>query len=71
LQFFAQAGLRAGGGSVLGRTSLTTHCREWTLTSWPCSGGLAAAVVMRASWRSPVLADPALGAFSDERRRTP
>src|SRR5947209_7401694 len=42
----AKVGLRAAVGSVLGRTSLTIHCRERTLTSWPCSGGLVTTTAM-------------------------
>jgi len=38
--------LRAKAGSVLGRKSLTIHCRERTLTSCPSSGGLATATAM-------------------------
>jgi hypothetical protein len=44
-----KVGFRAGGGRVLGRTSLTIHWRERTLTSWSCSGGLAMAAATRAS----------------------
>jgi hypothetical protein len=32
-------GFRAGGGSVLDRTSLMIHCLERILTNWPCLGG--------------------------------
>src|SRR5262249_14049299 len=34
-----KAGLSAGGGKVLGRTSLVIHWRERTETSRPCWGG--------------------------------
>jgi hypothetical protein len=41
-----KVGFRAGGGRVLGRTSLTTPWRERTLTSWPCSGGEGATLLI-------------------------
>jgi len=40
-----KVGLSAGVGRVLGRTSVTIHCRDRTLMSWPCSGTVVGVTV--------------------------